>query len=184
MATDKPISTFYTRGGDHGRTSLADGTRVEKDDPRIEACGDIDELNSHIGLLLAAIHPDEHPKALLDAQRRLFAIGALTSGIAAPSYLPQEAEVRALETEISALERSGAERFQGFVLPCGSEAAARAHVCRAVCRRVERHLVTAFRISPCANTTPVCAYLNRLSAYLFVFARHLNRLSATPEILL
>ncbi len=182
--TKKSLSSFYTRGGDHGRTSLADGTRVEKDDPRIEACGDIDELNSHIGLLLAANLPETHRQTLLDVQRRLFAIGALASGIATPSYLPEEAEVCALEAAVAEIEHNGAESFKGFVLPCGCEASARSHVCRAVCRRVERHLISALRNSPTTGISPVYAYLNRLSAYLFALARKLNRLSDTPEVFL
>ncbi len=166
-----------TANGDSGQTSLADGRRVPKNDVRIEACGALDELNSHIGFLLAAGVMPEAEAELHDVQRRLFALGALAAGVVSPQYLPDAAAVRALEPP---LERSTAPRFSGFVLPGGCEAAARAHICRAVCRRAERRLLSALAEGP--QTADALRYLNRLSAYFFSLSRQLNIFFGAQEI--
>ena len=119
-------------------TSLFGGERVRKDDLRVEACGALDELSSHLGLL-AAEAPAEICDRLHEVQRRLFAIGALTSGMQRATYVPGPAEEAELQAETRRLEAiSGG--FRGFVLPGGCPAAARADVCRTVCRRAARNI--------------------------------------------
>lgn len=157
-------------------TSLYNGRRVRKDDARIEACGTLDELNSHIGLLCTMADGDLR-HTLHDIQRRLFAIGARVAGYADSVYLPGEAE----ETELLLLTRrlsDGAGKFRGFVLPGGCPAAACTHICRTVCRRAERCVVA------CGTADEVVPYLNRLSGYLYALAGHFNRQSGTEEIFL
>lgn len=160
---------LYTRTGDDGTTSDGRGRRLPKDAAVIEACGDVDELASHIGLLVAATPPAWHA-ALHDIQRRLFAIGAYTAGYAAVTYFPDASVVQQLEQAINALQVP----FAGFILPGGCEAAARAHVCRTVCRRAERHVHS-------AGATAALPYLNRLSDYFFALALRLNADAGRPE---
>lgn len=154
-------------------TSLFGGERVRKDDLRVEACGALDELSSHLGLL-AAEAPAEICDRLHEVQRRLFAIAALASGMQRATYVPGPAEEAELQAETRRLEGiSGG--FRGFVLPGGCPAAARADVCRTVCRRAERRLVA------CEIDVAV-PYLNRLSGYLFALARYFNFFHHTDEI--
>lgn len=165
--------SIYTRTGDEGTTTLADGRQVPKDAAAIEAYGALDELSSHLGLL-ATLVPPAVAAELHEQQRRLFAVSALLAGVDAPSYLPDREEVAALERLIDA--RSDSRKgFGGFVLPGGCPAAAQAQVCRTICRRAERRLVS-------AATTAGLAYVNRLSDYLFVLAQWLNREAGVPEI--
>lgn len=174
----------YSRKGDNGQTSLADGRRVEKDDARIEACGTIDELNCHIGWLAAAV-PEEEQGALQEMQRRLFAIGALAAGVRKPDFLPGREETEQLERRIDGLAGNGEAAFQGFILPGGCEAAARAHLCRAVCRRAERRFLAAGKLAEeaeAARHAEALAYLNRLSSYFYVLAKKLNIFLAKREI--
>lgn len=153
-------------------TSLYGGERVRKDDPRIEACGALDELSSHIGLLVTMADEALRPP-LRDVQRRLFAIGALVAGCSGVAGLPGVAEEEEL---LRAAKRLGA--FRGFVLPGGCPAAAQAHVCRTVCRRAERRIVA------CGTFDDMVPYLNRLSGYLYALAGHFNRISDTEETFL
>lgn len=154
-------SSIYTRQGDDGTTRRADGSTVPKDDASIEAYGTIDELNSHIGLLATQL-PADWRSELLDIQRHLFAIGAYLAGVPSPDYFPTAADVAHLEALMDAMPP-----FSGFVLPGGSPAAAQAHVCRTVCRRAERRVLTA----KYPNALP---YLNRLSDYFFCLSRKTN----------
>lgn len=159
----------YTRTGDQGQTSLASGERVAKTHPRLEAYGTLDELSSHIGLLLTELSDDALRTTLLDIQRTLFEIGArLASTQPYPLTLP----VAEIEAEIDAL----AAPWRGFTLPGGCRAAAQAHVCRTVCRRFERRLL-ALPDAP----TDIVQYANRLSDFLYVLALHLNKISGREE---
>ena len=172
------LTKIYTRTGDKGDTGLADGSRVRKDAPRIEAMGAIDELNSTIGVLLAEPMPDELRARLINVKNDLFDLGGELSvpghSIIADSHIAQ------LET---ALDQFNLTRpaLKDFILPSGSRAAALAHVARTVCRRAERRLVTL------ANTEDVPAlagpYLNRLSDLLFVASRVLNRHEGGSDVL-
>lgn len=163
---------IYTRTGDQGQTSLFGGDRVAKNDPRIEAYGTIDELNSFVGVARAA-WPDGHlDEELHRVQMDLFDIGA---HLAAPrgSRVASVSEERAIQLEkaIDAME-SELEPLRNFILPGGSQAAAQLHVCRTVCRRAER-LVVGLGYED-ETTVRSIVYLNRLSDYLFVAARFAN----------
>jgi cob(I)alamin adenosyltransferase len=172
---DEPVrlTRIYTRGGDRGQTSLGDGTRVPKLDCRIAAFGTVDELNSHIGLALAAGLPDDMRAVLTRVQNELFDLGADFSvpfGVA-DRLRVSGVEIDALEADC---DRFNAEltELKSFVLPGGTEAAARLHVARAVCRRAEREALAAAEevdLNPLA-----LVYLNRLSDLLFILARTAN----------
>jgi cob(I)alamin adenosyltransferase len=173
--TDEPVrlTRIYTRAGDGGETSLGDGTRVPKLDCRIAAFGTVDEVNSLLGLVLAAEPPDELRAVLERVQNELFDVGA---DISVPFGIADR--LRVSQAQIDALE-SDCDRFnadlpelKSFVLPGGSELAARLHVARATCRRAERDVLDAaerVEINPL-----VIAYLNRLSDLLFILARASN----------
>ena len=175
---DEPVrlTRIYTRAGDAGETSRGDGARVPKTDPRIEAYGTVDELNSLIGLVLAAEIPDEFRPWLERVQNELFDLGA---DLSVPLDDPRE-RLRVTEAQVAALEElcdhvnQRLEPLKSFVLPSGGEAAALLHVARAVCRRAERsvHAVD-------GASRLVAVYLNRLSDLLFILARG----SATEETL-
>ena len=171
---------IYTRTGDHGETSLFGGTRVAKDDARIEAYGTIDELSSHIGVARASGVPAETDRTLDQVQRDLFEIGA---HLASPgtSRFPgvDTRRIAELEEAIDAMERELAS-LTSFILPGGSLLAAQLHVARTVCRRAER-LVVALRDDSAATVSTI-AYLNRLSDYLFVAARFANRRAGVEDV--
>jgi cob(I)alamin adenosyltransferase len=172
------LTRIYTRTGDDGSTGLGDGTRVAKDDPRIEAIGDVDELNSIIGLLLCATLPEDIRACLLDIQHRLFDLGGELS--MPGTALVGDTRVTALE---AVLDRLNAELppLKDFILPGGSPAAAHCHVARAVCRRAERRVRT---LAGTATLNPAgIRYLNRLSDLLFVMARYLNKQAGEPDVL-
>lgn len=174
---------LYTRGGDEGRTSLAGGERVGKDDPRIEACGTLDELNSHVGLLRAMLRaaparPDATDADLEDVQRDLFRAGQSLHGDLPPAEAANlEAGTRRLERILDTMAARDGSSWQGFVLPGGSLPAAQAHVCRTLCRRAERRVCAA---RP-ANAAPVRAYINRLSDYFYALALTLNAFYGREE---
>lgn len=164
------LSRIYTRTGDAGTTGLADGSRLPKDAPRLECLGDLDELNSHIGLLLAQPLPAELRPCLEEIQHALFDLGGDLS-------LPGRDSVG--QAQVDWLERwldhgnAGLPPLKEFILPGGSPAAAACHVARSVCRRCERRLTPLLRdglVPPAAY-----AYVNRLSDLLFVLARLLAR---------
>jgi len=164
------LSQIATRTGDDGSTGLADGSRIPKDHLRVQAMGDVDELNSHLGLLLAEPLPGEVRELLVTIQHELFNLGGELS---MPGYsLLKEAAVLRLD-EALAHHNAALPRLKEFILPAGTRSAAIAHVCRTVARRAERAVVTLGR-AEALNAAPR-HYLNRLSDLLFVLARVLNR---------
>ncbi len=172
------LSRIYTRTGDKGETGLGDGSRVGKDSARIEALGNVDELNSHIGLLLAESVPEDVRACLARVQHDLFDLGGELS---IPGHVMlDDARIAGLER---ALDRYNAPlpALKEFILPGGSRAASQAHVARTVCRRAERSLVRLQREGTLAATG--LRYLNRLSDLLFVLARTLNRAAGAPDVL-
>ena len=171
------LTKIYTRTGDAGTTGLADGSRVAKDAPRIEAIGAVDELNSAIGVVLAEDLPDAVRDCLNGAQHDLFDLGGELSVPGHP--IMSESHSRRLE---EALDAFNAElpALKEFILPGGSRAASLAHVARTVCRRAERALVALSKTDPLAP--PLLQYLNRLSDLLFVLARTLNRHAGGDDI--
>ena len=175
---------IYTRGGDAGQTSLFDGTRVSKADPRVDAYGDIDELNAVLGLARSA-RLDAALDARLDhLQRDLFAVGAR---LADPGMrVAGRAEKASLGADdIARLERwideADAELtpLRRFILPGGVAAAAALHLARTVCRRAERHIVG---LGESAVEPELIAYVNRLSDLLFVLARVANARAGAPDV--
>jgi len=172
---DEPVrlTRIYTRGGDRGETSLGDGSRVPKLDPRIRAYGAVDELNATLGLVLATDAPDGLRALLERVQNQLFDLGA---DLSVPWGV--EGRLRVEQSQIGGLERAcdewneGLPELKSFVLPGGTELAARLHVARTVCRRVEREALAAAQdveLNPLA-----LVYLNRLSDLLFILARAAN----------
>jgi len=159
----------YTKTGDEGDTSLFSGGRVDKDHPRIEAYGTIDELNSVIGLLSVEDLPDEAVGRLRAVQSVLFSIGSsLADPEARLTVDPSTWETEPLEEWIDAMDLELAE-LRAFILPGGTREAALAHVGRTVCRRAERRSLAVEPLAP-----GIVPYLNRLSDALFVLARFLN----------
>ena len=175
------LDRIYTRGGDGGETSLGDGSRVSKADPRIEAYGTVDELNSAIGFALAGDLPEATRPWLEAIQNDLFDLGA---DLSVPLGDKKKERLRITQPQVDRLEElcdrvnEGLEPLRSFVLPGGTEAAARLHLARTVCRRAERlvvELASHHPVSPLA-----IAYLNRLSDLLFILARDANADSAEP----
>jgi cob(I)alamin adenosyltransferase len=164
------LSQIATRTGDDGTTGLGDGSRVPKDHLRIAAMGDVDELNSQIGVLLAEPLPEDVRELLVTLQHELFNLGG---ELCMPGYslLKDEAVLRL--DEALAHYNAALPRLAEFILPAGTRSAAIAHVCRTVARRAERAVVTLAAQEP-INAAPR-QYLNRLSDLLFVLARVLNR---------
>jgi cob(I)alamin adenosyltransferase len=172
---DEPVrlTRIYTGGGDRGETSLGDGSRVPKLDCRIAAFGAVDELNSQVGLALAAELPTELRDTLRRVQNELFDLGADLSvpfGVADRLRISED-HIERLERDCDRFNASLAE-LKSFVLPGGSEAAARLHVARAVCRRAEREALAAAEELDISRLALV--YLNRLSDLLFILARTAN----------
>jgi cob(I)alamin adenosyltransferase len=171
------LSKITTRTGDAGETGLGDGSRVPKDSPRVRALGDIDELNSALGVLLAEELPPELRDALGKVQHELFDLGGELS---IPGHaLLGDAHVAHLEERLEAWN-AGLPPLKEFILPGGTRAAAGAHLARTVCRRAERSLVAVgqkAKISAHARR-----YLNRLSDLLFVAARILNRHAGRSDV--
>ena len=174
--------SLYTRKGDSGTTSLPDGKRVSKDDARVEAYGDVDELTSQISFLNALCSAEgsipasrrvSYYKPLFERIiRELFAVGG---AIACPGYENTfSREIKALETEIDAID-SSLPPLKCFILPTGSPSSCQCQVCRTVCRRVERRVVTFLRENQISlDGNGVLGYLNRLSDLLFALSRRLN----------
>ena len=171
------LSKIYTRTGDGGTTGLGDGSRVDKDAARVQAMGDIDELNCAIGAIL--VHPldDEMRACLLDVQHALFDIGGELS-IPGAAFV-DDAYVEALERRLDAFN-ADLPPLKEFILPGGGPAAVACQTARAVCRRAERRLVETARREEVSGTSR--RYLNRLSDLLFVLARVLAR-SGEGEVL-
>lgn len=177
----KRLTRIYTRSGDKGQTGLADGNRLPKYHPRIEALGDVDELNSLLGCALVGRDAQDAVLLLLRrVQNDLFDLGGELA-VNSPDYtVITPAVVEWLEIE---LDRLNAELppLEEFILPGGTPDAARLHLARTVCRRAERRLVE-LADSEVVNPQAV-AYLNRLSDLLFVTARHVNRQQGEADIL-
>lgn len=171
------LSKITTRTGDAGETGLGDGTRVPKDSARVAALGDLDELNSTIGLLLAEDVPAEVRDALAEVQHDLFDLGGEVS-IPGHSLLKEE-RVAFLEERLAAWNADLAP-LREFVLPGGTRAAAAAHLARTVCRRAERSIVALARVEKVGDASR--RYLNRLSDLLFVAARALNRHAGRSDV--
>jgi len=172
------LSKIYTRTGDQGTTGLGDGSRVAKDSLRIAALGDVDELNSCVGLLLTEELPADLQELLTGIQHELFDLGGEMS-IPGMNLLAASQVVR-LEQAIDAYN-ANLEPLKEFILPGGSRAAALAHLCRTVCRRAERAVVALAaqeKVSEAGRQ-----YLNRLSDLLFVLGRILNRAAGRGDVL-
>src|SRR5512140_2176561 len=177
MLMGKRLTQIATRTGDDGSTGLGDNTRVAKDNPRVHAMGDVDELNSHIGLLLCEQLPPGVRELLVEIQHQLFNLGGELS---IPGFELLKADaVLALDQALAA-HNAQLPRLQEFILPAGNRPAAQAHVCRTVARRAERSLV-ALGASAKLRDTPR-QYLNRLSDLMFVLARVLNRMNGGDDV--
>ncbi|MGH6649650.1 MAG: cob(I)yrinic acid a,c-diamide adenosyltransferase [Sphingopyxis sp.] len=175
------LNKIYTRTGDDGTTGLVDGSRIAKSDALMAAIGDVDEANSAIGVAAAALASDSDAAAMLSRiQNEMFDLGA---DLATPADIqfgfgPHQMALRIVPTQIARLEdeidgmNDGLDALKSFILPGGTEAAARLHLARAIARRAERAAVAAGAtrdLNPLALT-----YLNRLSDHLFVLTRYLN----------
>ena len=173
------LTRIYTRTGDEGRTSLGNGQRVAKDDPRVAAYGAVDEVNTAIGLVIAQGHAGAEGELLARIQNELFDVGADLCVPPAEGEAPgarlrlTPAQVEHLEAAIDRLN-ARLEPLRSFVLPGGTPAAAWLHQARVVCRRAERDVVTLAAAEADAVNGLVLRYLNRLSDLLFVLARVAN----------
>jgi len=172
------LSKIYTRTGDDGTTGLGDGTRVAKDSARVSAYGTVDEANSAIGLLLASQMPDDARELLTSVQHQLFDLGG---ELCIPGHAAiQDEDVDRLEQQLDHYN-ADLPALKDFILPGGSEAAARCHMARTIVRRAERETVT---LSHHDLVRPQAVrYLNRLSDLLFVLARVLARVEGQGEVL-
>jgi cob(I)alamin adenosyltransferase len=172
------LSRIATRTGDDGTTGLGDGSRTRKDSLRITAIGEVDELNSTLGLLLAEPLPEPIRDALLGIQHDLFDLGG---ELCIPGYENvADAQVARLDALLDE-HNATLPRLQEFILPGGSRPAAIAHIARTVCRRAERAVVA---LGQEETVRPVCRqYLNRLSDLMFVLARVLNRAAGGSDVL-
>ena len=173
----KRLTQIATRTGDDGTTGLGDNTRVPKDSLRVQAMGDVDELNSHIGLLLCEDLADGVRELLVEIQHQLFNLGGELS-IPGFELLKPEA-VLALDDAL-AHYNGQLPKLQEFILPAGNRAASQSHVCRTVARRAERAVV-ALGAAETLRPTPR-QYLNRLSDLLFVLARVFNRMNGGDDV--
>jgi cob(I)alamin adenosyltransferase len=172
------LSKIATRTGDDGTTGLGDGTRTDKHALRVQAMGDVDELNSHLGLLLCEDLPDALREEMVTLQHDLFDLGGELS---IPGFvMMSDAQVERLD---ALLEKYNATLppLKEFILPAGSRAAAQTHVCRTVCRRAERSIVALGRVEKVHAR--LGQYVNRLSDLLFVLARVLNRHAGGSDVL-
>ena len=173
---------IYTRTGDEGETSLFDGTRVRKDDARVDAYGDVDELNAWLGLARSSLRDTDLDEALTQIQRDLFAVGAELADpaekIAAriTKAVVTDADVRRLEQLIDRLDEE-LDPLRRFILAGGAPVGAALHVARAVCRRAERRIIS---LQPRPGAT-LLRYINRLSDLLFVLARVVNKRAGVAE---
>ena len=192
MIMGKRLSKIYTKKGDKGQTGLGDGNRVTKTHPRIEAIGDIDELNSALGILIETLgevlsaenqHADSQALAgtlefLRTCQHRIFDLGGELS---IPDFsLITEDHVKAVEAELDGLN-AHLEPLENFILPSGSTLVAQCHMARSICRRAERRIV-ALMASEAINGVAL-QYVNRLSDYLFVVARFCAQKTGVEEVL-
>ena len=180
------LTKIYTRTGDKGMTSLVGGVRIKKSDVRLEAYGTVDELCSHIGLLVAHLDKeDDDCERLLHIQSCLFIVGSHLATDQSKTQLPPsallpEGETESLEQRIDEILALLPES-QGFILPGGCVAAAQCHVCRSVCRRAERRIDALADVAEVGSD--IIQYVNRLSDYLFVLAKKINFNVGQQEII-
>ncbi len=172
------LSKIYTRTGDNGTTGLSDGSRVDKDSLRIAAIGSVDELNSQLGVICSEEDDWEIQELVTRIQHRLFDMGGELS--MPDQTLVQADAVTWLEQKLDLLNEELAP-LEDFILPGGCRSAATCHVARSLCRRAERDMVHLSRKEPISPV--LAAYLNRLSDFLFVLCRHLNKLHGHNDIL-
>ena len=174
----KRLTRIYTRTGDDGTTGLGDGTRSSKQSLRIEAMGTVDELNSFVGLLLAEKVDDETRVKLEDIQHDLFDLGGDVCILGRVTI--STGQVNRLEAQLDHYNGT-LPALREFILPGGTRAASLCHVARAVCRRAERRLVELYQAE---TLIPVhLQYLNRLSDFLFVLCRFLNRQQGVEDVM-
>lgn len=177
-------SNVYTRTGDQGQTSLADGTRTNKFALRLDSYGEIDELNSHVGLLVCHVKDEQIKNLLLDVQRTLFTIGGM---LATPPESGKITTCKVTVEQVQALEHSidhlheGLPPWRGFTLPGGCIAASQAQICRTVCRRAERRICE-LSVQESGVDSTLMAYVNRLSDMFYVLALYLNNTEGVEEI--
>ncbi|MBC7376205.1 MAG: cob(I)yrinic acid a,c-diamide adenosyltransferase [Burkholderiaceae bacterium] len=171
------LTQIATRTGDNGTTGLGDNTRVSKDSLRVHAMGDVDELNSNIGVLLCEELPPAVRELLVEVQHQLFNLGGEMS---IPGFELLKAEALLALDQALAEHNEQLPRLQEFILPAGTRAASLAHVCRTVARRAERSVV-ALGVAEALKDTPR-QYLNRLSDLMFVLARVLNRMHGGDDV--
>ncbi len=171
------LTAIATRTGDNGTTGLGNNQRVSKNSLRVHAMGEVDELNSHIGVLLCEDMPVGVRDLLVEVQHQLFNLGGELS---IPGFELLKAEALLVLDQALADHNETLPRLEEFILPAGTRAAALAHVCRTVARRAERHVV-ALSQEEALNETPR-QYLNRLSDLMFVLARVLNRMNGGDDV--
>ena len=173
----KRLTQIATRTGDNGTTGLGDNTRVSKDSLRVHAMGEVDELNSHIGVLLCEPMPEPVRELLVDVQHQLFNLGGELS---MPGFTLLKADALLQIDNALAEHNAALPRLAEFILPAGTRAASLAHVCRTVARRAERAVVA---LGAAAELNDALRqYLNRLSDLLFVLARVLNRMDGGDDV--
>jgi cob(I)alamin adenosyltransferase len=187
---------IYTKTGDKGMTSLADGQRVSKCCERLEAYGTVDELNSQLGLLMTYCGEQDN-KFLTEVQRNLFIVGGCLAGAEIDKPLSTESMEAEIDRLTAIVEEAQEDKRFHFILPGGSRAAAVAHVCRTVCRRAERamlrvesetlkekseKLMVNDQCSMVNGENEMVRYVNRLSDYLFILARKLNVDNNTKDV--
>jgi len=173
----KRLTQIATRTGDDGTTGLGDNTRVAKNSLRVQAMGDVDELNSHIGLLLCEDMSDAVRALLIEVQHQLFNLGGELS---IPGFELLKPEALALLDDALATHNAKLPKLEEFILPAGTRGAAQAHVCRTVARRAERAVVALGQAEALQDTPR--RYLNRLSDLMFVLARVLNRMHGDDDV--
>ncbi len=176
---------IYTKTGDSGETSLFGGRRVAKDDLRVEAYGNVDELNAFVGLLADSVEqqPSLHGQ-LTEIQRRLFGLGSHLATDPEGDYsIPHDlldSDIEVLELAMDSMD-AGLPPLQNFILPGGHPTVSVCHVCRTVSRRAERSVVALHRINPVDAVA--LQYLNRLSDYFFVLGRHLAQSLGIKDVI-
>lgn len=163
-------ASIYTGTGDSGSTSLCGGTRVPKDHPRVEAYGTLDELNAHLGLLAASLNDDTTTSFIEQIENNVFTIGCHLAKEHDACHPVETGDIEDIEKRIDDISAS-LPALKSFILPANSEQAARANVCRTICRRAERAMVTLDKKNPVSPNAMV--YINRLSDYLFALQRQL-----------
>jgi cob(I)alamin adenosyltransferase len=172
------LSKIYTRTGDDGTTGLGDGSRINKDSLRVDAMGDVDELNSIIGIMMTETVPDILVATLTQIQHDLFNLGG---EICIPDYvILQQSQIKDLEEAIDTLN-DDLEPLKEFILPGGTKTAAYCHLARTVCRRAERKLIELHRSEKVTDVS--LQYLNRLSDLLFVMCRTINKEAGVTDVL-